>query len=115
MPPSVVHYGQAEAVRQARGQVLSRAYQAHPERFVRGLSEVPKVPDAVWINKPQEEMASASSLEASRNAGDGAVVEQTPFVEVGLGRVECGAVSRIRQSASAEARVCSAPELVLLH
>ena len=53
MPPSVVHYGQAEAVRQARGEVLSVAYQAHPERFVRGLPQVPQVPDAVWINKPE--------------------------------------------------------------
>ncbi len=115
MPPSVVHFGQAEAVRQARSQVLSLAYQAHPERFVGGCPEVPQVPDAVWINKPQDEMASVSSLEASRYAGDGAVEEEPPFVEVGLGRVVCGAVSRVRQSASAEARVCSAPEPVLLH
>ena len=113
MPPKVVHYGQAETVRQARSEVLSLAYQAHPERFVRGRPEVPKVPDAVWINKPQDEMAS--SLEASRYAGDGAVEEEPPFVEVGLGRVVCGAVSRVRQSAPAEARVCSASEPVLLH
>ena len=115
MPPKVVHFGQAEAVRQARSEVLSLAYQAHPERFVGGRPEVPKVPDAVWINKPQEERASALSLEASRYAGDGAVEEQTSFVEVGLGRALCGAVSRVRQSASAEERVWSAPEPVLRH
>ena len=108
----MVHYGQAEAVRQARSEVLSRAYQTHPERFVGGR---PQVPDAVWINKPQEEMASVSSLEASRYAGDGAVEEAPVFVEVGLGRVGSGAVSRVRQSASAEAKVWSAPEPMLLH
>ena len=53
MPPSVVHYGQTESVREARGQVLLLAYQTHPERFVRGLPQVPQIPDAVWINKPE--------------------------------------------------------------
>lgn len=109
MPPKVVHFGQAEAVRQARSEVLSLAYQSHPERFVGGRPEVPKVPEAVWINKPQEK-SSVSSLDSSRYAGDGALEEEVPFVEVGLGRALCGAVSRVRQSASAEARVCSAPE-----
>ena len=53
LPPAVVHYGQAEEVRRARGEVLSGAYQAHPERFVRGHPQVPKLPEAVWINKPE--------------------------------------------------------------
>jgi len=115
MPPSVVHFGQDEAVRQARSEVLSVAYQAHPERFVSGHPKVAKVPDAVWTGKPQDEMASVSSLDSSRYAGDGAVEEETPFVEVGLGRALCGAVSRIRQSASAKVRVSNAPEPLLRH
>ena len=115
MPPSVVHFGQAESVRQARSEVLSVAYQAHPERFVGGPPEVPQVPDAVWINKPQQQVSSKSSLDSSRYAGDGTVEEEVPFVEVGLGRALCGAVSRVRQSASAEARVCSIPEPELRH
>ena len=32
--------------------VLSDAYAAHPERFVRKLPEPPRLPEAVWINKP---------------------------------------------------------------
>ncbi len=113
MPPSVVHYGQAEAVRQARGQVLWAAYRRHPERFVRGLPEVPGPPSAVWINKPTCEMVSSSPLEQQVCSGDGAA-EKT-FVAIGLGEVVCGAVSRLRQSASAEERMCSTPEPVMPH
>ena len=36
-----------------RQAVLTTAYAAHPERFVRGPSTVPALPDAVWINPPQ--------------------------------------------------------------
>ena len=113
MPPAVVHYGQVEAVRKARGQVLSAAYAAHPERFVRGQPKVPGPPSAVWINKPTCTMVSPSPLEQQVSSGDGVV--EHPFVAIGLGEVVCGAVSRLRQSASAEERVCSAPEPVMLH
>ena len=53
MSPATVHYGQAPQVLQARQKVLQTAYQAHPERFVRGLPTAPALPDAVWINKPK--------------------------------------------------------------
>jgi len=53
MTPATVHYGQAETVRQQRQQVLRAAYAAHPERFVRGVPTPPKLPNEVWINKPQ--------------------------------------------------------------
>ena len=62
MPPSVVHYGQGETVRAARGVVLKQAYAEHPERFVRGVSTVPSLPEAVWINKPKEEVSTASEM-----------------------------------------------------
>lgn len=32
--------------------VLEQAYQAHPERFVRGQPQPTKLPEAVWINPP---------------------------------------------------------------
>lgn len=54
LTPAVVHYGQAEIVRQQRQQVLKVAYNAHPERFVRGQSTPPALPQAVWINPPQK-------------------------------------------------------------
>lgn len=53
MTPTVVHYGQAEAVIDQRRQVLQAAYAAHPERFVRGEPKPPSLPKEVWINEPQ--------------------------------------------------------------
>jgi len=53
MTPAVVHYGQAETVREQRQQVLETAYAAHPERFVRGEPKAPALPKEVWINKPE--------------------------------------------------------------
>ena len=53
MTPYMVHYGQAECVRAQRKQVLETAYNAHPERFVRGVSSLPPLPEAVWINPPK--------------------------------------------------------------
>jgi len=53
MPPATVHFGQAQAVYEQRQQVLHAAYNAHPERFVRGLPTPPELPTAVWINRPQ--------------------------------------------------------------
>jgi putative transposase len=53
MTPATVHYGQAEALRVKRQQVLLEAYTAHPERFVRGQPTPPALPTEVWINKPQ--------------------------------------------------------------
>lgn len=53
--PEDVHYNQVEKKRLKREQVLSRAYAAHPERFVKGPPKV-AVPDReVWINKPIKE------------------------------------------------------------
>ncbi|MGB7963917.1 MAG: IS3 family transposase, partial [Propionicimonas sp.] len=46
--------GRAHAVREARGRVLDAAHDAHPERFVRKPPEPPKLPSAVWINKPED-------------------------------------------------------------
>jgi putative transposase len=52
--PADVHYGRAHAVREARGEVLKAAHAAHPERFVRKPPEPPKLPQAAWINKPED-------------------------------------------------------------
>jgi len=52
MTPATVHHGEAEALTQARAEVLFEAYQQHPERFVRRVPEPPIVPPAVWINPP---------------------------------------------------------------
>jgi putative transposase len=52
LTPACVHYGDAPAVQQQRQQVMIQAYQAHPERFMRGMSLVQGAPMAVYINPP---------------------------------------------------------------
>ena len=54
MTPSDVHHGRAPEVIRARQHVLDRAWQAHPERFVRKRPEPPRLPEAAWINRPDE-------------------------------------------------------------
>lgn len=53
LTPAQVHYGQAPQILTAHQQVLSQAYQAHPERFVRGAPHPQALPEGVWINPPQ--------------------------------------------------------------
>ena len=54
MTPEQVHYGRSGIVLERRGKVLAGAYNAHPERFVRGMPAPAELPGAVWINPPQE-------------------------------------------------------------
>jgi hypothetical protein len=54
MTPDQVHYGRAAAVHTARHDILTRPYQANPERFVRKTPEPPPLPTATWINPPQK-------------------------------------------------------------
>lgn len=58
LTPATVHYGRAEQVLEQRARVLSAAYEANPERFVRGRPQPTELPDAVWINPPQTEEAA---------------------------------------------------------
>jgi putative transposase len=58
MTPSDVHHGRAQAVHEQRAEVLSAAYAATPERFVRRPPAPPAVPTAAWINKPDPEPAA---------------------------------------------------------
>jgi putative transposase len=53
MTPEAVHYGHAPRLHQARAHVLTAAYAAHPERFVRKPPAPKPLPTAVWINPPQ--------------------------------------------------------------
>lgn len=53
LTPAQVQYGRAPQILAARQLVLSQAYQAHPERFVRGLPHPQSLPEGVWINPPQ--------------------------------------------------------------
>ena len=44
----------AEAVRDKRAAVLTDAYRAHPERFIRKPPEPPHLPTGSWINPPDQ-------------------------------------------------------------
>ena len=67
LTPAMVHYGQADQHQAQRQQVLQAAYAAHPERFVRGQPQVPRLPEAVWINPPEKEEEKIG--ESSLNSG----------------------------------------------
>lgn len=54
LTPAVVHAGRSAQVLKRRQKVLLAAYQAHPERFVRGQPLPGVLPEAVWINPPSK-------------------------------------------------------------
>ena len=60
MTPAAVHHGQAKQLHAARANVLDAAYAQHPERFVRKPPVPPKLPVAVWINKPADTKEAAA-------------------------------------------------------
>jgi putative transposase len=64
LTPAVVHFGQASEVLAKREEVLRGAYQAHPERFVRGEPRAGQVPCAVWINPPVGQSAERGLVSA---------------------------------------------------
>jgi putative transposase len=54
LTPAMLHYGHAPAILAQRQGVLTAAYHAHPERFVRRAPHPLAVPTEVWINKPED-------------------------------------------------------------
>jgi putative transposase len=52
MTPAAVHHGHAIELHAERQRVLTAAYAAKPERFVRRPPTPPELPTAAWINKP---------------------------------------------------------------
>jgi len=59
LTPAVVHRGEADLVLAARHQTLKAAYQANPERFVRGEPKRIALPSAVRINPPAHDETAA--------------------------------------------------------
>ena len=55
--PEDLHTGRAHQIREKRATVLRAAYEKHPERFVKGIPSPPRIPEAAWINKPEEAVA----------------------------------------------------------
>ena len=52
LTPFDVHYGLAETRIAERRRVLEAAFEAHPERFPRGVPKPALLPTEVWINNP---------------------------------------------------------------
>jgi putative transposase len=54
-----IHYGRAQAVQAARADVLTAAFAAHPERFIRQPPAPPQLPAVSWINRPGQKKTDA--------------------------------------------------------
>jgi hypothetical protein len=52
MTPDQVHYGQIDAVRAVRQQILDHALRENPECFVNKAPTPPDKPTAAWTNPP---------------------------------------------------------------
>jgi len=63
LTPADVHHGRAEQRLAARREVMARAFEAKPERFVRGAPKVAPLPSAVWINKPGSVPETAKAVQ----------------------------------------------------
>ena len=58
----MAHYGHVETITDYRQEVLNRAYEKHPERFINKKPKAPERPDIVWINPPQQSIAQPELL-----------------------------------------------------
>ena len=63
LTPADLHHGRADAVVARRQIVLTAAYAANPERFVKSHPVPPAVPEAAWINPPAQRSTSEKSLQ----------------------------------------------------
>ena len=63
MTPYDVHFGMATKKYAEREAVLRKAFEAMPERFVRGVPKPPELPREVWINKPRTKDDSTEELD----------------------------------------------------
>jgi len=58
MTPEQVHYGRAGLVHERRSKVWAEVFNAHPERFMKGMPTAKMIPAAVWINPPAHDPTS---------------------------------------------------------
>jgi len=63
LTPEDVHYGRVHELQAARQRVLDEVYSSHPERFVNGPPQAPKVPTQVWINQPENTIECTAVLQ----------------------------------------------------
>jgi len=63
LTPEVVHYGLAKDVVDSRKKVLEVAFEAHPERSVKGIPMPSALPEAAWINPPAQALVDRKVLQ----------------------------------------------------
>jgi putative transposase len=63
LTPWDVHHGYVEVRLAERRLALRQAFEATPERFVRGVPTPPALPSAVWINKPRAQENSSETFD----------------------------------------------------
>lgn len=66
LTPADVHYGRAPERLAQRQVVLQRAFEARPDRFVNGPPTPPRLPTAVWINRPSATGDAVDASDSSR-------------------------------------------------
>jgi putative transposase len=95
LTPAMVHHGKADEVLAARQQVLDKAYELHPERFIRRAPRAGKLPEAVWINPPPAPSAPSEAVDGV-GCSDTTPAGSCPHPSVGgqatLGASGCGQV-----------------------
>jgi len=62
LTPVNVHNGDAETILEARHATHLRAFESHPERFVKGPTKRKTLPPAVWINPPKNATPEANAM-----------------------------------------------------
>lgn len=62
LTPDVVHYGRADEVIRSRQNVMTAAFAAHPERFVRKMPLHKPLPEAAWITPQSRRRAKFATL-----------------------------------------------------
>lgn len=70
--PDDVHSGRHKQLLAVRNDTLRKAWEKHPERFVKGVPNALAAPEEVWINKPAIGFA-AVSLAAPKSGGENGV------------------------------------------
>jgi putative transposase len=79
LTPADVHFGRTAAVLRQRQVVLSAAWQANPERFVRAPPVPLQPPTAAWINPPPRQAESNARQDPTMTAEKASAASQEPF------------------------------------
>lgn len=56
LTPATIRNGKTDEILGKRKTTLAKAYEKHPERFVRGPSKPKKPPQEAWINNPDKKL-----------------------------------------------------------